>query len=44
MNHLAFETDLDSLKPEEEPATNALEEDGHDYRPMRRKMFIDENN
>ncbi|CAM1508286.1 Fc.00g051340.m01.CDS01 [Cosmosporella sp. VM-42] len=40
LNHLAFKSDLDSLKPQEEPTANGLAEEGHIYKPMNRKMVI----
>ncbi|KAF4970598.1 hypothetical protein FSARC_2379 [Fusarium sarcochroum] len=41
-NHLAFKTDLDSLKPQANPNNSALT-NGHGYSPMRRKMVIVED-
>ncbi|KAI5461352.1 hydrolase, alpha/beta fold family [Mariannaea sp. PMI_226] len=38
LNHLAFNTDLESLKPE--PPTTPLGYAGHNYVPMRRKLVI----
>ncbi|KAH6892277.1 Alpha/Beta hydrolase protein [Thelonectria olida] len=40
LNHLAFKTDLDSLKPQ--PSAIDLVDAGHNYVPMRRKMVIGE--
>ena len=40
LNHLAFQTDLDRLTPQQEPKTNGIALDGHDYKPMRRKLLI----
>ncbi|KAM0342243.1 hypothetical protein ACHAPU_009648 [Fusarium lateritium] len=42
LNHLAFETDLDSLKPRPNPNNNHVV-DGHGYAPMRRKLVIHED-
>ncbi|QPC74144.1 hypothetical protein HYE68_004896 [Fusarium pseudograminearum] len=42
LNHLAFKTDLDSLKPQANPNGGAFTA-GHGYSPMRRKLMISED-
>ena len=43
LNHMAFNVDLDSVTPLQNPRTTNKPSRGADYDPMRRKLAIEED-
>jgi hypothetical protein len=40
LNHMAFETDVASIKPSQDPEVTGNQERGTRYAPMRRNLFM----
>lgn len=40
LNHMAFELDIQSVKPMTDDTNDALPVTGSDYNPMRRKLLM----